>query len=323
MQKSFRKFIDIFSKNNRESVFCAFLVTLFIFGSVCKVEAQKRSQSYEDYIERYGSLAVEHRKKYGIPASITLAQGLLESGAGQSRLAREANNHFGIKCGSGWEGKSIKHDDDRRKECFRKYKKVEDSYEDHSRFLKRKRYEPLFKHKVTDYKSWAYGLRKCGYATDRKYPEKLISIIERYNLHRFDKRESKKTDDLINNDDLQAKAEIECGRLVYCRGKLRYVIACEGDSYESISQQFGLKTKNLLSINEVSECDNALSPGMIVHLKKKSKKYSNKGKYYEVKKGETPYSISQKLGIQLKQLLKRNKLDEDAEIMPGDRLKVK
>lgn len=323
MQKSLRKFIDIFSKNNRECVFCAFLAILFISGGIFEAGARKRSRSYENYVERYRKIAVEQRKKYGIPASITLAQGLLESGAGQSRLAREANNHFGIKCGGTWKGKTIKHDDDKKKECFRKYKKVEDSYEDHSRFLKRKRYEPLFEYKITDYKNWAKGLRKCGYATDRKYPEKLISIIELYGLARYDKDGFENDDKLVNDAEMRVEVRVEFGREVHLCGKLKYVIATEGDSYEKIARQCGLKSDKLRSINDVEDTCDELVVGEIVHLKKKNKKYAGKGKYYEVKKGETLYSISQKLGVQLKQLQKRNNLDKTSVIMPGDRLKVK
>ena len=163
-----RKYIDIFSKNNQESVLNVILAILLVCVVNISIEAQNRSRAYENYIKKYKDIAIEQQKKHGVPASITLAQGLLESAAGQSRLAQEANNHFGIKCGNEWGGKTIKHDAETGKECFRKYKDVEDSYEDHSKFLKRKRYESLFKLKSTDYKNWAKGLRRCGYATDPK-----------------------------------------------------------------------------------------------------------------------------------------------------------
>ena len=320
MKKYLCKFIDIFSKNNRERLFCAFLTHLFLLTGIYTVEAQSRSKSYENYIEQYCKIAVEHRKKYGIPASITLAQGLLESGAGQSRLAREANNHFGIKCGNSWNGKSIKHDDDKKKECFRKYKKAEESYDDHSKFLKRKRYEPLFKYKVTDYESWAKGLRKCGYATDKNYADKLIKIIKDYKLYRFD---SDDNGDIVRDADVPKKSKVEKGRTVYYRGKLKYVLSAKGESYESIANQFGIKKEKLLSFNDVKIEEKPLKEGSIIYLQKKQKKYDGKGKYYEVKTGETAYSISQKLGIQLNQLLKQNKLKEDALLSPGDVLKVK
>ena len=139
---------------------------------------QSLSADYLAYIEQYRETAVRQQQEYGIPASITLAQGLLESGAGQSRLATEGNNHFGIKCHNTWKGDGIYMDDDEKGECFRKYGNAAESFEDHARFLKRKRYEPLFSLDVTDYKGWANGLKKCGYATDPRYASKLISIIE-------------------------------------------------------------------------------------------------------------------------------------------------
>jgi flagellum-specific peptidoglycan hydrolase FlgJ len=148
--------------------------------------------STEDYIAFFKAVAIHEMKLYGIPASITLAQGILESGSGKGRLARQANNHFGIKCHD-WTGPRIYHDDDRAQECFRKYNDPSQSYRDHSLFLaKRKRYADLFKHKITDYKAWARGLKRAGYATDPQYPKKLISLIERYKLYRYDIFDKKK-----------------------------------------------------------------------------------------------------------------------------------
>lgn len=148
--------------------------------------AQTLNATYEAYIEKYHKEAQAQQKKYGIPASITLAQGLLESGAGKSELATRANNHFGVKCPGGWTGDTYRYDDDRKDECFRRYKHAEESYEDHSLFLQKERYKPLFELEVTDYKGWARTLRQCGYATDPGYAGKLIKIIEDYNLTRFD-----------------------------------------------------------------------------------------------------------------------------------------
>ncbi|MBT5353708.1 MAG: hypothetical protein HOL56_01295 [Flavobacteriales bacterium] len=163
-------------------VFC-FLVSFFCFYSVF---SQSKS---ELYIKQYAELAVSEMKEFGIPASITLSQGILESGNGESYLATEGKNHFGIKCHD-WEGEEIYADDDKENECFRKYKKVQQSYRDHSEFLtKHSRYSPLFELDITDYKGWAKGLKKAGYATSPTYAEKLISIIERYNLQEFDQEE--------------------------------------------------------------------------------------------------------------------------------------
>lgn len=141
--------------------------------------------TYVDYIAKWNKVAMQHQQEYGIPASITLAQGILESGAGQSELATEANNHFGIKCTSDWMGDVYRHDDDRKAECFRMYKDAEESFIDHALFLKRSRYERLFTYTVTDYAAWAQGLKECGYATDPAYPKKLIRIIEEYKLNDY------------------------------------------------------------------------------------------------------------------------------------------
>ena len=158
----------------KRSVFIALAALLFSTALRCAA-----ADPYEVYIETYCRLAVEHQEEYGIPASITLAQGLLESGAGRSRLAKEGNNHFGIKCHKEWKGKKMLRDDDAPNECFRVYNTAEESFADHSKFLRRTRYQKLFSLPVTDYKSWARGLRECGYATDPNYAARLITIIER------------------------------------------------------------------------------------------------------------------------------------------------
>ena len=156
----------------------AFSAILLGFSTV----SFSQNAAYERYIAQWKAVALEQQVVYGIPASITLAQGLLESGAGQSSLATEANNHFGIKCHADWQGGTFRHDDETKQECFRSYDNAADSYRDHSLFLKRPRYEVLFTYPITDYKKWARGLKACGYATDPAYPEKLIRIIETYHL---------------------------------------------------------------------------------------------------------------------------------------------
>lgn len=156
---------------------------LFLMLSPFFVIGQNKSNSTQDYINTYTKIAIEQEKQYGIPACITLAQGILESGSGRSRLATEANNHFGIKCHNDWKGKKIYKDDDKQNECFRVYDNAEQSYIDHSLFLVgKKRYADLFKLKITDYKGWAKGLKQAGYATNPKYPQLLIDIIELYDL---------------------------------------------------------------------------------------------------------------------------------------------
>ena len=310
MYKYLRKYIDIFSKHNRCSVFflCIGLFSVFL-------SAQNKIHS--EYIERYKNVAIAHQKQYGIPASITLAQGLLESNAGQSRLAKEANNHFGIKCGGTWKGKTFKHEAETGKECFRKYKTVEDSYRDHSLFLKRKRYELLFTYKISDYKKWAKGLYKCGYATDPKYAEKLIGIIERYELNELagGTKIAPKQDEIFEQVVVLTHA-------LHRKGTLLYVKANEGDTYESIAKEFGVKKKKLLSYNDLKS-EQALLPGDIVYLKGKNKKYKGKERYYVVNEGETLYTVSQKLGVRLKNLRKMNKKKSTDEITLGETLKIR
>ena len=172
--------------NRKQSIRIILLVVLCAFAF--SAQAQRRNQRYQEYIERYSPLAVEQMRVHKIPASITLAQGLLESGAGYSELARKSNNHFGIKCGGRWNGPSVRHDDDARQECFRAYGNPVESYEDHSLFLKRgARYAFLFDLDITDYKGWARGLKKAGYATDPSYANRLITIVEDYELYKYDR----------------------------------------------------------------------------------------------------------------------------------------
>lgn len=318
--KYLRKYIDIFSKCNRYSAICKlFIVSILSVGYAFNANSQQKV--FQNYVKKYKDVAIKHQKKYGIPASITLAQGLLESQAGQSYLAVNGNNHFGIKHTSDWNGKKIRHKD-KSKGWFRKYDKAEDSFKDHALFLKRKRYEPLFKLKTTDYKGWAKTLRKCGYATDPKYPQKLIGIIERYELHRFDKDNGKGNDDDIYFEEEATIAAESTPHTVIKKGNLKYVKARYGDTYESISKEFDIKKKKLLEYNDLKK-DRQLEADDFVYLQEKGKKSAETAKYYTVRRGETLYSISQKLGIQLKHLLKKNDLDKDDKIKPGETLKVK
>ena len=273
------------------------LLTIF----VCLVlQAQTRNKQYESYIKQYRDLAVEEMKKYHIPASITLAQGLLESGAGQSTLARKSNNHFGIKCGSDWRGKTVSHDDDARGECFRAYKHPKQSYEDHSKFLaNRPRYASLFKLDITDYKGWARGLKKAGYATNPRYAEQLIGIIELYDLHKYDKKGG-----------LKWMKENPNPHQTYIANGLVYIVVRAGDSWKSISKELDISQKKLRKYNDLYK-GYALQVGDILYLEKKNRKASKEHIVHVLRAGESMYSISQKYGIRLKNLYKLNKMDED------------
>lgn len=298
-----------------------FLFVLLILADNSTAANQRNISSYTKYIQQYGNLAIQHQKKFGIPASITLAQGLLESGAGQSDLARRSNNHFGIKCHSDWRGGKVYHDDDLRGECFRKYKEVEDSYEDHARFLTdRPRYAVLFDLNIKDYKGWAKGLQRCGYATDRAYANKLIKVIEDYKLYRYDSAKIKKVKKHTSRKDKQTSLEIK--RTVYKAHGLLYVVALDNDNFEQISQDLGFTIKELKKYNEVPE-DFPLQKGDIVYLEKKKKKADKPDYDHVVEIGESMHTISQKYGIQIKSLYKMNKKQKDYIPEEGDILKLR
>ena len=295
-------------------IFCL----LFFIATLAEAATQRKIPSYEKYIKTYSALAIEQQKKYKIPASITLAQGLLESGAGQSDLARRSNNHFGIKCHSDWRGGRVYHDDDLRGECFRKYKRVEDSYEDHSKFLKRSRYDRLFQLKITDYKGWARGLQKCGYATDRAYANKLIKVIEDYELYRYDTGK-------VHKLTRQEKKKLKYPTVkytIYRTYGLLYVYAKENDSFDQIAQNLDFPVKDLKKFNEVPE-DFPLQKGDIVYIEKKKKKADKPNYDHVVQVGESMHSIAQKYGIQIKSLYKMNKKDKDYVPKEGDVLKLR
>lgn len=253
------------------------VVVLALWGGCLSASGQQQAKmTRKEYIERYAPLAVEQQTLYGIPASITLAQGLLESGNGNSRLAIVANNHFGIKCGSSWEGRSVRHDDDALQECFRAYDSVEESYIDHSLILsERKWYRPLFDLDPKDYKGWAHGLKKAGYATNPRYAELLIKIIEEYELFRYDNAlladyvtpevtipEEEKASEVVestevapvrrvNIDDYRVAIHKVGGYGVYAEGGRRYVIASEGDNLARVAKAVGISVRNLRRINDI------------------------------------------------------------------------
>lgn len=280
------------------SLLLAFFLSL---GHV--LHAQSRSKQYEEYIKKYRDIAVEEMERYHIPASITLAQGLLESGAGQGTLARKSNNHFGIKCGGDWRGKSVKHDDDARDECFRVYKNAADSYRDHSKFLAgRPRYASLFKLDMTDYKGWAHGLKKAGYATNPRYAYQLIDIIERYDLYKYDKKGG-----------LKWMKENPNPHQPYLANGLVYVIGRSGDTWKSLSKEFDISKRKLRKYNDLYK-DYVIQDGDILYLEKKNRKAQKGNIVHVLRHGESMYSISQKYGIRLKRLYKMNKMkpEDDA-----------
>lgn len=290
------------------------------------------------YIDRYSTLAINEMKRSGVPASITLAQGMIESDYGRSRLAVSANNHFGIKCHSSWRGATITHDDDRRNECFRKYSRVEDSFSDHSDFLmSTTRYRELFNLNPDDYAGWAKGLKQAGYATNPDYANILIRKIEEYELWRYDrgyKNPSKKEPAVAATPQkplsadvapVNATATITDGRFVVPskvsrvneNNRIRYIVANERDTRESIENEFGLLKWELARYNDTGSSFSPV-PGQIVYLQPKRDRAEPGKDIHNATGGDTMYSISQQYGIKLKKLYEMNRMAEGDEPREGD-----
>ena len=295
---------------------------LFLLSSLCGMAQTKWNARSQSYIDQYHDVAIAEMLKYKIPASITLAQGLLESGAGESELARKGNNHFGIKC-HGWQGRKTYHDDDESQECFRAYNSVMESYEDHSRFLvNSSRYRRLFSLKTTDYKGWAHGLKACGYATNPAYAQRLIGIIETYGLHKYDK--AKSYDEFVVNTQRRQGGEGARLHPIHIYNKNYYLNARKGDTFRSIGEEVGISYRKIARYNERHRND-PLQPGEIVYLKKKRSKADKafKNRPHVVRQGESMYDIAQRYGIRLKSLYKMNSLPADYMPKVGDRLRVR
>ncbi|MDR0430395.1 MAG: glucosaminidase domain-containing protein [Tannerellaceae bacterium] len=303
-----------------------FVFIMPILVNNAKAESHQKLSTHLKYIHTYCNLAVKKQHEYGIPASITLAQGLLESAAGQSVLAKKANNHFGIKCHD-WKGATIIYDDDKKGECFRKYAHPEESYHDHAIFLKdRSRYAELFKLSTKDYKGWAKGLQKCGYATDKSYANKLIKLIEDYELYRFDSAtaSNKKTTTATSKTEPKKteQAKTTVMRTTQKIHGLMAIYAENDDTFTKIATETGLKEKNLKSFNEISGT-HPLQRGEIVYLEKKKKKADKPYYDHVVTHGESMYSIAQTYGIQVKSLYKMNKKKDNYTPVKGDVLKLR
>lgn len=307
--------------------FAACLVAAIFF-----VKADGETSPQERYIKKFSGIAVSEMQRTGVPASITLAQGMLESGYGLSTLAVQGHNHFGIKCHSSWKGKKLFHDDDQSKECFRAYPTDAQSFKDHSDFLRYwDRYKFLFELDPTDYKAWAHGLKKAGYATDPAYAGKLIKLIEDYKLFRFDSEPSTGETISVPETPLQAEKQSESSieasehysyslvRQQYRRNGVRFVYAQEGETFASIAADNKLFLKEILRFNEVS-AEATLTPGSPVYLQRK-KKYAASGiEMYVFSEGETLHSVCQRFAIQQKSILKLNDLPEGYQPSEGDKI---
>lgn len=285
----------------------------------------------EAYIEQWKGVAVMKMKEHGIPASITLAQGLLESGNGNSKLAREANNHFGIKCTPDWTGGKSYHDDDRKNDCFRKYRDASESYEDHARFLQRPRYASLFDLTPTDYEGWARGLKKAGYATDPAYPQKLIGLIERYRLHELDRGvdvnyarnapapATKPGGRVSGRTGASEGITIGAARRVdLSEGRVKFVRARAGDTYRSIADDLEL-TQGMLARWNDADRNSPLGEGQRVYIQPK-RAQSKTIAVHVAKEGESLWGVSQQYGVKLSKLAQFNQLPRDSRLHAGQQV---
>lgn len=287
--------------------------------------AQSTNQAYWTYIDKYKDWAIEQMRDYRIPASITLAQGLLESNAGRSRLATQANNHFGIKVSGSWTGPYIIQSDDRPNDKFRKYKNARESYIDHSKFLQQKRYQGLYQLSTTDYKGWARGLKAAGYATSPTYADALIHLIEMYNLNQFDtgkyrsKKKSETATATASADDFFLR------HVIYHNNKNDFIIIEVGDDMATISKKTGLSLRKLYKYNDLPR-DYAPTAGDIIYLKKKRKRASRefrKNPIHVVEVNQSLFDIAQLYGIRLQSLCKLNKWEEPHAVKVGEILRIR
>lgn len=301
------------------------------------------AQKTEDvlaYIAAYKDIAMSEMKRTGIPAAIKLAQGIHETEAGKSELVQKSNNHFGIKCKTSWTGDKVFHDDDARGECFRSYAKAEESYMDHSDFLKNgPRYAFLFKLDPTDYEGWAYGLKKAGYATNIRYPQILVKLIEKYNLEDYSLialGRMNESDHMLVAGGTPAASQIfsgfskpqtaaneEAPPPSYPAGEFtindtKVVYAASNTSWLSIAEKYHVPLSRLWDYNDLEKDDEVLAKGQLVYLQRKRK--TGAGPYHTVQKGEDLYDICQAEGIRFENLLELNRLTESARPVPGEKL---
>lgn len=320
-------------------------IALLTFVASSYAAYGQRKMTREEYIDAYKEIAMRKMVEYRIPASITLAQGILESGCGGSILAVQANNHFGIKCHKEWAGEGFLYDDDAKNECFRVYKDAEESFNDHSLFLTtRDRYKPLFELKADDYEAWAHGLKRAGYATNPQYAHLLIKIIDEQQLYLYDRMalqgnffaEATTTGSEQEGNTVaaastfipkQALPEYEvvgkstyCGREIYKNNGVKFVFAQSGDTYYNIARDFKIYDYQLFSYNEKSKKSASLQVGEIVYLEKKKNKSAVD--FYFVQPEDNMHAISQKLGVSTKTLYKKNRMQQGEEPAVGTMLWV-
>lgn len=301
---------------------------LLLFTTVgLTIQAQ---MSREQYIQRYQLLAIEEMGRSGIPASIKMAQAVLESGNGNSELSRKSNNHFGIKCKNTWKGPKVYYDDDERGECFRKYKSVEESYIDHTNFLMgNPRYAFLFTLPPDDYKGWAKGLKEAGYATARHYDKSLIKIIEDFQLYRLDQKQTIRplaanTTNVPASKGMSDKMVINPlhARQIIKINDLDAVVAREGDSYEILAQALGLEAWEIYRFNDHGGAYRP-KPNEVVYIEAKKRRAPKNQEFHTVSEGETMHFISQKYGLKLKPLYRRNRMKPGEQPQVGETIHLR
>ncbi|MDO4758188.1 MAG: glucosaminidase domain-containing protein [Rikenellaceae bacterium] len=313
-------------------------------------QSRPTRQTREEYIERYKHIAIDQMERYGIPASITMAQGILESDCGNSTLSRSSNNHFGIKCKRDWTGEKVYHDDDEKGECFRAYPTVEDSYDDHAEFLDRQpRYDSLFVYASDDYHSWARGLKACGYATAPDYAERLVRIIEDAKLYLLDKpngdnlyaqhRNEQKDPDAwfasqsstndhqastgIDPDNYRVTINAHQGYNIYEQNEVYYILSKENDTFENIASKFMISARNLRKFNDLKEKDAQPMTDEVVYIERKKSRWKGRKEYHLCREGETPYAIGQRYGIRTRSIEKMNRLKGHEELAEGRKIRIK
>jgi hypothetical protein len=341
---------SVFSRFNVITAIAIWMMLWLAIGLSVTASAQPAELSpSEQYIEQWADEAVYQMALHGIPASITLSQGILESGNGNSQLAIKSNNHFGIKCHGKWTGEKVYHDDDAKNECFRAYQNAAESFQDHSEFLKKSRYESLFVLKPTDYKGWAKGLKKCGYATNPKYASKLVGLIERYNLERYDEKgltlaadraafaEAKSgTDRLQRNTkrDVNARAkkynrsgEVLSGirSVQVSENEIRYTLANGDESYELLAKELDMMTWQLYRYNGVKRTARSApyrpEAGETVYLQ--PKRTRGQADWLSLRQGESIWQASQRSGVSVRSLVRKNRLTEENPLPESGKLSLR
>lgn len=319
-----------------------------------QAQAQSKPQgnlTRQEYIELYKYIAIDHMDRYGIPASITLAQGILESNSGNSRLAKESNNHFGIKCHRNWKGGKVYFDDDAKDECFRAYDSVEESFQDHADFLDQQpRYDKLFTYASDDYKSWAKGLKAAGYATNPQYAEVLIKLIEDNKLYLLDRNNglhlyashikaesgiesSFESESNVNHhttypgkidpNNFKVAEQVVNGYSLYTNNQTPYIVVKDGYTLQHIAQTFGLSEKTLRKYNELKTSGEIqLIEGEMIYVARKQNEWLGNARRHKVREGETLRSVSQDYGIRLAKLAKINKMNKTQSLQAGTEIKL-